>query len=89
MATEQSFYAAIAMLYGQNSLKTSKNKKKRRHTNLSCFPIELLFAAHAQGPLTIKATENMLSVAAKWANLVEDHAVFIVRYSGSKRSQRE
>ena len=68
------------------TLKTSKNKKKRRHTNLPCFPTELLFAAHAQGLLTIKATKNKLSVTTKWAELVEDQSVFTARYTGSKRS---
>ena len=68
------------------TLKTSKNKKKRRHTNLPAFPTELLFAAHAQGLISLKATKNKLSVTTKWADLVEDHSVFIARYTGSKRS---
>ena len=68
------------------TLKTSKNKKKRRHTNLPAFPTELLFAAHAQGLISLKATKNKLSVTTKWAGLVEDQSIFIARYSGSKRS---
>ena len=67
------------------TLKTSKNKKKRRHANIYSFPTELLFKAHERGLVALKATKGKLTVTSSWDELVADKQVFQAKYNGSKR----